>query len=251
MKITFLGTGTSDGVPMVACGCRVCRSRDRRDNRTRTSAMIEHEGKRIIIDTGIDFRAQMLRHRVNRIDAIMLTHPHADHVFGLDELRQYNRIAGTIPIYANRYTIGEIHTRFGYFFNPPQRGGGVSDIDLIEMKRPMQVCGLTVTPLPVRHGILDILGFQIEDTAYITDASFIPETVLKKIRGCSVLVLNALRYRKHPTHFNIAQAVAIAEQVKAKHTYFVHMTHDVMHRELVRELPRGMAPAYDGLSLTV
>ncbi|MEK6797223.1 MAG: MBL fold metallo-hydrolase [Spirochaetota bacterium] len=251
MRFTFLGTGTSDGVPMIACDCAVCKSRDRRDVRTRTSAMIEHEGRVILIDASFDMREQMLRENVKRLDAILLTHPHADHVFGLDDLRQLNRITGTMPVYCNRLGVAEIHERFGYFFNPKQRGGGVSQIELRETTRPFTLFGLRVVPLPVKHGILDILGYRIGDMSYITDASFIPDAVVRAARGSRVLVLNALRYRKHSTHFSLQEAVDMATRIGAERTYFVHFTHDVKHAELAKELPRGMMPAYDGLRLTL
>lgn len=249
MRFTFLGTGTSDGVPMIACRCGVCRSADPRDTRTRTSAMIEHDGRVILIDASFDMRQQMLREKVKRLDAILLTHPHADHVFGLDDLRQFNRIAGTIPIYCNRLGVSEIHERFGYFFNPKQRGGGVAQIELREQTKPFTLYGLRITPLPVKHGILDIHGYRINDLTYITDASFVPESVIRAAKGSRVLVLNALRYRKHPTHFSLQEAVDLAMRIGAERTYFVHFTHEVKHAQVARELPRGMMPAYDGLRL--
>lgn len=252
MNVTFLGTGTSDGVPMIGCTCEVCTSRDKRDKRFRTSLMIENEGRVLLVDASMDFRLQMLRAKATRIDALFITHPHADHIFGLDELRQVNRLMrAPINIYTNAYAIDEIKRRFGYFFNPPQRGGGVANIAIHEFTKKNTFFGVDVTPLPVKHGILDIIGFRFNDLVYITDASEIPASTMGLVKGCDVLIMNALRYREHSTHFNLQQAVDIAFKIGARETYFIHLTHDVKHARLLRELPKGMRPAYDGQTITL
>lgn len=249
MKVTFMGTGTSDGIPVPACACSVCRSGDPFDERLRSGTLIRHNGKNIIIDVSPDFRMHALCYDLWHVDAVFLTHPHTDHIGGLDSLRRYNHVMRRdIPVYGNAYTLNEIKQRFSYFFNPPQRGGGVPKLRLIEADAPFELFNMKVTPIKVKHGVLDILGFRFGDFTFITDASSVSDESLELIRGSHSLCINALRYREHPTHFNLEQAVDFAYKAGAKRSFLIHFDHDVKHSRLCSELPSHIRPAYDGLS---
>lgn len=253
MTITFLGTGTSDGVPMIGCDCDVCLSRDKRDKRLRSSVLITSKNKNYIIDTSSDFREQMLKHKVKNLECVLFTHHHADHVSGIVDIRALNFAMGgrSINCYGNDETINTLKDRYSFFFNPAQMGGGLPLVNFTTIDSALQINDLTITPLKINHGKLNILGYKINNLAYITDASFIPEETIEQVKGVDVLVLNALRYRSHGTHLSIREAVDIADIIGARETYFTHMTHDVSHKRLSRELPHGLHPAFDNLKLEI
>jgi phosphoribosyl 1,2-cyclic phosphate phosphodiesterase len=253
-RLTILGSGTSHGVPMIGCTCEVCRSDDPQDKRLRPSVYLEVEdGPAILIDTATDLRQQALSFGVARVDAILMTHSHADHIMGMDEVRRFNALkGGPIPLFAAPATAGELRRIFQYVFEPPsQKGGGIPQIDLREIDGPFQVDGLAVQPVPLLHGTLPILGFRFGAFAYLTDASTIPDAAWPLLDGLDVLVLNALRHRPHPTHFSLSEAVAVAERLAPRRTFFTHVCHDLPHATTNRSLPEGMALAHDGLRVTV
>lgn len=253
-RVLFLGTGTSTGVPSIGCFSPVCVSPDPRNRRMRCSLLVTTaSGASLLVDCGPDFRQQAFRFRVARVDEVLLTHEHADHVTGLDELRIYNfRQRAPIPIHAAERVLADLRQRFAYCFNPVQQGGGVPQFDLRarEPFRPFAAGGLAVTPLPYWHGIVEVTGFAIgRRFAYMTDCSAIPDRTLEAVRGVDTLVLGALRQRPHATHFNLAQAQEAAAAIGARRTFFVHMTQDVDHARDGALLAPGCAFAYDGLLL--
>ena len=258
-KITFLGTGTSHGIPVIGCDCPVCRSKDPKDNRNRTSLLIEIQTnhnkypktKNIIIDTSTDLRQQCLQNNVRQLDAILFTHCHADHVFGLDDVRIFNKYQNsTIPCYAEKAVVEELKQVFKYIFEgAPQEGGGLPSLELNTISTDFQVQGLTIQPIRLMHGVVPITGYRFADIAYLTDCNSIPEESIAKLQGLDVLILDALRIRPHSTHFNLEQAVEVAKQIKAKQTYFTHIAHELPHAETNKQLPDGMQLAHDGLSI--
>ena len=250
MRVTFLGTGTSDGVPMIGCKCKVCRSKDKRDKRTRSSILIQHNNKNYIVDTSADFRQQMLRENIDSLEAVFYTHSHADHTSGIVDLRSLNFIMHTsIDCYGNKYTMDNLREKYDYFFNPIQVGGGLPQVVFHHIENEMLFDDIKVTPIPVEHGVLHILGYRFNNFSYITDASYISDESLKLLEGTEVLVLNGLRYRPHHTHLCLQESVNIADKLGVKKAYFTHMTHDVLHRHIEKELPANMYPAYDGLTI--
>jgi len=252
MKVTILGSGTSMGVPTLTCKCPVCRSTDARDKRLRSGVWIQANGHSILIDVSIDFRQQALAHDIADVDAVLITHTHSDHVAGIDDLRIYNMVhKKRIRVYARPSNAEELRRRFDYCFNPVQRGGGVPEIDLHPIDAPFQVCGLRVTPIAVKHGILDIYGYRIGRFALVTDASYLSDESIERLRGVEVLVLNALRREPHPTHFGLGQALETARRIAPRQTFFVHMSHKLGHAETNATLPPDAQLAYDGLSFEV
>lgn len=254
MKIVILGTGTSQGVPVIGCKCETCRSSDRKDKRLRTSAYIETSDKKILIDTSVDFRQQMITNRIDDIDAVLYTHHHVDHIFGLDDLRQYTqRHRKWIDLYSNRLTNTELKITFRYVLDEELiRHNSVPLVNFLEIgNRPFMIGNTEIIPVAVSHGRIEIFGYRIGDFAYITDASAISGAELKKLKGLKVLVLNALRIRPHPTHFNLQQAVETAMQLKPEMTYFTHITHDMMHGKINATLPKGIELAYDNLEINI
>lgn len=250
--VTVLGTGTSAGVPVIGCDCPVCTSTDRRNNRLRSSVILRNEGRAILVDCGSDFRQQALTYQIKRLDSVLITHAHSDHVSGIDEIRLYNwRQGHAIPVYGSPETLGGLRRRFDYIFNPLQIGGGVSNLDLVDIDGPFETCGVSVLPLHVMHGKLPVLGFRFGEFAYITDASEVPDETIRLLEGVRYLILNALRHRPHPTHLTVAQAVEIARQLKPERTWFTHITHDLDHEETNRSLPEGVELGYDGLEFEV
>jgi phosphoribosyl 1,2-cyclic phosphate phosphodiesterase len=256
VRITFLGTGTSHGVPMIGCGCTTCTSTDPRDTRLRPSIYVETSGARVLVDAGPDLRAQALRHRITRVDTILFTHGHADHILGIDDVRRFNavredhKMAGTMPCYGDAATLEDIRRMFSYVFDPATpKGGGIPQLDLRQIDGPFAIADLDVVPVPVEHGKRPILGFRFDRVAYLTDCNRIPEPSWALLDGLDVLVLDALRIRPHPTHFSLDQAVATARRIGAPRTFFTHMCHDLLHAVTDGCLPAGMALAYDGLVL--
>ena len=252
VRVLFLGTGTSHGVPMIGCDCDVCRSPDPRDTRTRPSIAVEcDDGLRVLVDTTPDLRAQALRHDLRRIDAILFTHSHADHVMGLDEVRRYNMLSrAPMPIYADAPTLRELRRTFAYVFeSDAPKGGGVPNLRLFSIGGPFCLGHQLVQPVPIRHGPWDILGFRFGAFAYLTDCNGIPDSSLALLEGLECLVLDALRKRPHPTHFTLEEAVVMARRVGARRTLFTHIAHELGHEVTCAALPAGMALAHDGLSV--
>lgn len=250
-RITFLGSGTSHGVPMIGCHCATCTSTDPRDQRMRPSVFIELAGGRtLLIDTGPDLRSQALRFGVYRVDAILFTHPHADHLLGLDETRRFNALQkSVIPCYGSAETLKEVRRVFAYAFEPRQVGGGVPRLELREVAGPFNAAGVEVTPVPVMHGILPIYGYRVGRFAYITDCSAIPDGSWALLEGLDVLAIDSLRDVPHPTHFTVAQAVEVAERLRPGRTLLTHIAHDLGHAATSARLPPGVELAYDGLNV--
>jgi len=237
---------------MIGCDCDVCRSPDPRDSRLRSSIFVEcDDGTCVLVDTTIDLRAQALRHDLRRVDAVLLTHSHVDHIMGFDELRRFNVLSRQgIPVYGRSETLADVRRMFGYAFAPgAPRGGGVPDTQLLRLDGPFCLGRQEIVPVPVRHGPWDVLGFRFGPFAYVTDCNAIPDSSFALIEGVDVLVLDALRRRPHPTHFSLDQAVAAAERVGARQTYFTHIAHDLGHAATSGGLPPGMALAHDGLRI--
>jgi len=251
MRVTFLGTGTSHGVPMIGCECATCQSTDPRDTRLRPSILIETADTHVLVDAGPDLRAQALTHRISRVDAILFTHGHADHILGMDDVRRFNALKhGTMPCYGDAQTLDDIRTVFGYVFDPATpKGGGLPQLELFRILGPFSLGRQEVQPVPLLHGNRPILGFRLDGFAYLTDCSRIPDASWDLLRDLDVLVLDALRERSHPTHFSLSEALAVAERVGAARTYFTHMCHDLGHQATCARLPAGVTLAYDGLVL--
>jgi len=253
MKITVLGSGTSSGVPTIGCTCAVCHSADPRDNRLRPSILIGFEGRNIAIDATPDFRAQVLRAHIDRLDAIVFTHAHADHILGLDDIRPFNfRQKSSIPIYASPPTFAVIRRIFEYVFDERERNTSVPKLEVnLIGEEPFEVHGLRFEPIPLLHGHDTIFGFRFGSAAYLTDHSEVPESSLEKLRGLDVLFLDALRHKPHPTHSTVAASIAIARTLHAKRTFFTHICHDLPHAATQASLPPGIFMAWDGLEIEV
>lgn len=258
MKITFLGTGTSQGVPLIGCQCKVCTSLNPKDKRLRSSVMIEvltssSVTKRFIIDTGPDFRQQMLREKVDSIDAVIYTHDHRDHVAGLDDIRAFNFIMNKkIDLYATQSVQQGIRDQFGYIFSNIGYPG-IPEINLHTIEnKPFSIEGVAFTPILVKHMKMPVLGFRIGGFTYITDANYISEEEKKKIIGSEILVLNALRKETHPSHFTFDEAITLAKELKCKTTYLTHISHQLgLHERVTEELPEDIKLSYDGLTLSL
>lgn len=251
MKITFLGTGTSQGIPIIACPCAVCNSADSRDNRLRTSIMIEENEKNYVIDTGPDFRQQMLRENVKNMNAVIFTHEHKDHTAGFDDIRAFNFIQKKkIDVYASERVEEAIRREFAYIFSD-FKYPGIPEVTMHRIThKPFKVEGLEFIPIEVMHYKLPVLGFRIGDFTYITDANHISEKEKAKIRGSKILVLNALRKEEHISHFTLQQAIEMVKELKPEKAYFTHISHQLgLHAEIEKELPENMYLAFDGLKL--
>jgi phosphoribosyl 1,2-cyclic phosphate phosphodiesterase len=253
MKVTFLGTGTSQGVPIITCTCSVCSSTDPRDNRLRASVLIETEHTNIVLDTGPDFRQQMLREKVQKVDAILFTHGHKDHTAGFDDIRGFNwKTKEAMEVYANEEVEIVLKRDFHYAF-AEHKYPGVPNLNLnVIQNKNFMIRDVAITPIEVLHYKLPVFGYRIGDFSYITDANFISDSEKEKLKGSKVLVLNALRKSEHISHFTLDQAVAIAREIGAEQTYLIHMSHQMgLHAEVDSELPEGINLAYDGLAVTL
>lgn len=253
MKVTFLGTGTSQGVPVIGCECQVCKSLDFRDKRFRSSIHVEAQGVSLVVDTGPDFRMQMLRAGIKKLDAIVYTHEHKDHTAGLDDIRPYNFSQQMdMPIFGRRQVLDQIQREFSYIFSA-KKYPGVPQVEPVEIdENPFQINGLPITPIPVLHYKLPVLGFRFGDFSYITDANFIPDESFKLLEGTEILVLNALQKETHISHFTLEEAIEMAQKIGAKQTYFTHISHRLgLHSAVERDLPTGIALGYDGLELSL
>jgi len=270
LRVTLLGTGTSYGVPMIGCDCDVCRSTDPRDRRMRTSVLLElpepgasdtgrpvpalsRAVRRVLIDTSSDLRAQALQFGIRRLDAILFTHSHADHVLGLDEVRRFNKLQKeAIPCYSDGRTKADLQRTFGYIFDEDTpKGGGIPKIILNEIIGPFSLGSVDIIPVPILHGSRPILGFRVGPFAYLTDCSTIPDSSWPLLEGVRTLVLDALRDRPHTTHFSVSQAVNAAARIGAARTSFTHIRHELGHAATCARLPRGVELAYDGLVLEI
>lgn len=253
MKITFLGTGTSNGIPLIGCPCEVCTSVDARDKRTRTAVMIEIGEKNFVIDTGPDFRYQMLRERVGKLDAVLFTHEHKDHTAGLDEVRAFNFIQKkAMPVYASERVQQALRKEFSYIFDEHQYPG-IPKIDLHTISNnDFLMEGIPVIPIEVMHYKLPVMGFRIGNFSYVTDANYIDKKEKEKLKGSEILVLNALRRETHISHFTFDEAISLAEEIGAEKTFFTHISHQLgKHEEVEKELPENIRIAYDGLQVSI
>jgi phosphoribosyl 1,2-cyclic phosphate phosphodiesterase len=248
MLITLLGTGTSHGVPVLGCDCETCISGDPRDNRTRSSVYITTPTARILIDTATELRLQSLRNGVTRVDAVLITHCHADHISGFDDLRRFNELqGGEIPVYGNGDALAGIRQMFPYIFDDQaQLGGGKPQVRLAEVNQKFVFNGTPITPIPVRHGRIPVHGYRIGNFAYVTDVSEIPASSLELLRDLDILVLGVLRYKPHPTHLNLETGLEIIRLLEPRRTLLTHICHDFKAAEVNRCLPDGVELAYDG-----
>ncbi len=249
VKLTFLGTGTSQGIPVIACDCEVCVSTDRHDKRLRTSALVEVDGVQLLIDAGPDFRQQLLSANVKRLDGILLTHEHKDHMGGLDDVRALNYITQKpVDIYAEPRVQQALKQEYQYAF-AENKYPGVPEFNLITIgEKPFEIAGIPIAPIRVYHHKLPILGFRIGNLAYITDASRIDEHEKKKLQGLEVLILNVIRRTSHLSHLSLPEALALREELQPKQLYLTHLSHQIeCHQTLAASLPQGVVPAYDGL----
>jgi phosphoribosyl 1,2-cyclic phosphate phosphodiesterase len=251
LQLIVLGVGSSAGTPVIGCDCDTCKSGNPRNQRTRCSAAVElDDGRVILIDTGPDLRLQALRENIRRVDAVLYTHVHADHLNGIDDLRSFCQLQRMqIPLYGNAYTIDNISARFSYALREP---GGTWDLPILRahaVDDSFEACGERVIPIPVMHGRSRILGYRIRNFAYLTDVSEIPQESMSLLQGLDVLLLDCLRYKHHHTHISVEQSVAYAGQIAARETYFIHMTHDLEYASLQAQLPTGVYVGYDGLRL--
>lgn len=252
LDITILGSGTSTGIPVVGCDCPVCRSEDPRNQRTRCSALLSCAGRNVLIDTSTDLRQQALREDIRSIDAVLYTHNHADHVHGIDDLRGFNlRNHKAIPIYGEAQTLQRIRRLFSYIFDDGTPRGFTPQLEPCAVRGPFELFGLSFVPVPLLHGELEVFGYRCGPFAYLTDCSSIPDSSLPLLRDLQLLVIDGLRFKPHPTHFNIAQATAMAQRLGAERTLLTHLNHDVDHRRHARDLPSGIEFAYDGQRVTL
>lgn len=253
MKLTFFGTGTSTGVPSIGCDCETCRSDDPRDKRLRVSVLVEQAGRSVLVDTSIDFRQQALRYGLKHLDAVLITHCHMDHIFGLDDIRPFNFRHGALGLYANERAWVDIRRIFKYIFEPSHFGGGLPQVIPHTVVPGAPFCiteDFQITPLEVIHGRLPVMAYRFNDFAYATDLSEIPPATLAALRDLDVLVLDCLRFKEHPTHLWVDRALEYIEELRPRRTYFTHMAHDILHARDSKLLPEGVEFAYDGLEVS-
>ncbi|MEP6848740.1 MAG: MBL fold metallo-hydrolase [Acidobacteriota bacterium] len=253
MKLTFLGTGTSTGVPSIGCSCETCLSEDSRDKRLRASVLIENNDKKVLVDTSIDFRQQALRANIQFLDAVLITHCHVDHVFGLDDIRPLNFRHGAMGVYANEIAWNDLRRIYDYIFNPTHVGGGLPQLipHTVEPNAPFCIGdGLEITPLEVIHGKLPVIAYRFNDFAYATDLKVIPSASMDALRDLDVLVLDCVRIRPHSTHLCLEEALAIIEDLKPTRAYLTHLNHDILHGRESKLLPENVELAYDELVVT-
>lgn len=252
LTVTILGSGGSTGVPMPACQCQVCSSSLAENQRTRCSALFSYRGCNVLIDAATDLRQQVLREKISRIDALLLTHTHADHVHGIDDLRPFNRPGeDPIPVYGSAATVTHLQRVFPYIFTEDPGDGYRPRLVARAIEAPFQIGELPLTPVPLLHGHSESLGFRCGNFAYLTDCSAIPDSSMELLHGVELLVLDGLRFRPHATHFNIDQAIETARRIGASQTYLTHLTHDVDHRRHQADLPAGFGFAFDGQRLDI
>jgi phosphoribosyl 1,2-cyclic phosphate phosphodiesterase len=251
VRVTFLGTGTSHGVPMIGCDCAVCRSSDPRDTRLRPSIVVETGSTIVLVDAGPDLRTQALRHGLRRLDAIVFTHGHADHILGMDDVRRFNWIMkAPMPCYGDERTLADIRKTFHYVFDPATpKGGGLPSLDLRPVAGPFAIADVAVQPVPLWHGERRIFGYRFGPFAYLTDCNRIDDEAWPLLAGLDTVVIDALREEPHPTHFSLAQAAEAGRRIAARRTLFTHMCHHLAHEATNAKLPAGMSLAYDGLTL--
>lgn len=256
LTITFLGTGTSMGVPVIGCDCEVCKSTDSRDKRTRSSIYVESPECAFVIDTGTDFRTQCLRENVRKLDAVVFTHSHTDHIMGFDDMRPFCMPDISMPLYASPETMRDLHRVFKFAFDPENRVPGYVHPEEHIITGPFKLGETELTPLPVTHGRAHVNGYLLRRggeplVAYLSDCKIVPDSVIETIAGVKILIVDALRHRTHPTHMNIEEALLVADKARPGETWFTHICHELPHVETGKNLPPGVKMAYDGLKLTV
>ncbi len=253
MRLIFLGTGTSMGIPIIGCRCPVCTSSDPCNQRTRTSALVQIGAQRLLIDAGPDFRTQALRAQIRHLDAVLLTHSHFDHVAGLDDLRPITPSGSTMPIFGNARTLADVRRRFDYAFadRTDSTGSTRPALELCLVEGPFQIGATRIVPFEILHGDWTITGYRIGQLGYVTDASLVPASARAVLRDLDVLVLNALRFEPHATHLSIDQALAVIADLRPQRAFLVHMTHSVDHATVNAQLPPGVELAYDGLEVEI
>lgn len=263
MRVTVLGSGTSHGVPAIGCDCDICTSPDPKDRRSRPSILLELDGdqpsqfagavRSILVDTSTDLRTQALDNNVRRVDAILFTHTHADHVFGIDDVRRFNHMQkSAIACYADHGTVASLRRMFSYIFEPPQQtGGGLPQLSLFAIAGAFSLGGAEIVPVPLFHGRLPILGFRVGSFAYLTDCNRIPDQSWPLLEGVRTVIIDALRHRSHSTHFSVAEAIDAVQRMRAERAYLTHISHDLGHRATNAQLPAGIELAYDGLVLEI
>lgn len=263
MKVTVLGSGTSHGVPAIGCDCDVCRSNDPKDRRTRPSILLQLDGtpesafagavRSILVDTSTDLRSQALANDIRRVDAILFTHTHADHVFGIDEVRRFNQMQrAPIACFADAPTVASLRRMFSYIFEPPaQKGGGLPQLSLFEIGGAFSLGGWSIVPVPLFHGALPVLGFRVGSFAYLTDCNRIPDASWPLLDGVRTVIIDALRHRPHSTHFSVDEAIDAVRRMGAQRAYLTHICHDLGHAATNAQLPDHVELAYDGLVLEI
>lgn len=251
-RVTILGSGTSTGVPTLGCHCAVCTSSDPHDQRLRPSIWLQYGGHNVVVDTTPDFRTQALRAGLPALDAVLFTHSHADHIMGLDDIRPFNfGRPDPLPVYGNAATLADLRRVFEYVFTAAYTASAIPRIAVHELQGAFDLFGVTIEPVPVRHGELEVLAYRFGANAYVTDCSAIPPPSMARLRGLDLLILDALRLRPHPTHSNLANSLAWVEELRPRRAYFTHIAHEMGHASTEAGLPEGVRLAYDGLQLEV